>query len=308
MNEKTIATIALRDGEYEGFHQTLAEAARLIGDAARQGADLVVLPETINLIHSRDHSAPLADLALDDWQQATAQVCEAASHANVALVLPLLVRDHSGLANRFFLLDRDGANLGHYQKRIPSAGEITAGVLAGAPRPIPWEGLSLGGGICVDLYYPATVFDPQADAGVDAFLLPSMTPAGSLLEAYAVQYGVPFILGYSPWSRILDRDGRELAAGGYRSETLRAGFGSPVVLATLNFDAVTLFADFNQQKLADVQRHYGTRVRIRFDQPNCTFLLESRDSDLTVREVMREFGLISRRDYLAQLGPLPLHP
>jgi hypothetical protein len=46
-------------------------------------------------------------------------------------------------------------------------------------------------------------------------------------------------------------------------------------------------------------------VRIRFDQPNCTFLLESRSADLTVSEVMREFGLISRRDYLAQLNPLP---
>ncbi len=141
---------------------------------------------------------------------------------------------------------------------------------------------------------------------MDAFLLPSMTPGGSLLEAYAVTYGVPFVLAYSPWSRILDRDGRELAAGGYRSETLRAGFGSPIQQATINFDAVTLFADFNQAKVADVQRHYGAKVRIRFDQPNCNFLLESRSPDITVAEIMREFGLVSRRDYFAQLGPLPV--
>ncbi|SEB50027.1 carbon-nitrogen hydrolase family protein [Terriglobus roseus] len=308
MNEKTIAAIALRNGEYEDFHQTLTEAARLVEDAARQGADLVVLPETINLLHRYRQSTPLAELALEDWQNATAVLCEAASRANVALVLPLFVRDALGMANRFFLLDRDGTNLGQYQKRIPSTGEVVCGVLPGAPKPVRWEGLSLGGSICVDLYYPADVFDPQMAAGVDAFLLPSMTPGGSLLEAYAVQYGVPFILAYSPWSRILDRDGRELAAGGYRSETLRAGFGSPIVQATLNFDAVTLFADFNQHKLPNVQRYYGDRVRIRFDQPNCTFLLESRSADLTVAEVVREFGLISRRDYLAQLGPLPLQP
>jgi hypothetical protein len=132
-----------------------------------------------------------------------------------------------------------------------------------------------------------------------------MTPGGSLLEAYAVTYGVPFILAYSPWSRIVDRDGHELAAGGYRSETLRAGFGLPIVQATINFDAVTLFADFNQQKMADVAKHYGSKVRIGFDQPNCIFVLESRSPDLTVAEVMREFGLISRRDYLAQLKPQP---
>lgn len=308
MNEKTIATIALRDGECDSFQQTLDEAARLVADAAQQGADLVVLPETINLIHRRDHSAPLESVALEDWQQPTAHLREAAANANVALVLPLFVRDACGLTNRFYFVDRDGEVLGQYQKRIPSTGEVACGVVPGAPAPIRWEGLSFGGGICVDLYYPQAVFDPQMEMGVDAFIIPSMTPGGSLLEAYAVTYAVPFVLAYSPWSRIVDRDGRELAAGGYRSETLRAGFGSPIQQATLNFDAMTLFADFNQEKLPDVQRKFGAKVRITFDQPNCTFLLESRSHDVSVTDIMREFELISRRDYLAQLGPLPIPP
>ena len=67
-----------------------------------------------------------------------------------------------------------------------------------------------------------------------------------------------------------------MAAGGYRSETLRAGFGTPMQQATINFDAVTLFADFNQDKIRDVQRHYGQKCGIRFDQSNCIFFLESR--------------------------------
>ena len=44
----------------------------------------------------------------------------------------------------------------------------------------------------------------------------------------------------------------------------------------------------NQAKIQDVQRHYGPKVSIRFDQPNCIFLLESRSVDLTVAEIMRE--------------------
>lgn len=305
MNEKTIATLALREGEYDSFDETLVDASRLVEIAALQGADLLVLPETINLLHRRAHNAPLESLALHDWQQPTARLRDTAARAHVALVLPLLVRNSTGLANVFFFFDRHGTLLGQYQKCIPSAGEVACGVAPGVPQPVRWEGLSFGGGICVDLYYPHAVFDPQAAAGVDAFLLPSMTPAGSLLEAYAVTYAVPFVLAYSAWSRILDRDGRELAAGGYRSETLRAGFGSPIQQATINFDAVTLFADFNQSKIADVQRHYGAKVRVRFDQPNCNFLLESRSPDLSVTEIMREFGLVSRREYFAQLGPLP---
>ena len=81
------------------------------------------------------------------------------------------------------------------------------------------------------------------------------------------------------------------------------GFGSPVLLATINFDAVTLFADHNQEKMRDVARHYGRDVRIRFNQHNCLFTLESRSADLSVDEVMRQFGLVSRRDYFAQNDP-----
>ncbi|HEY1741822.1 MAG TPA: hypothetical protein VGG18_01560, partial [Granulicella sp.] len=69
------------------------------------------------------------------------------------------------------------------------------------------------------------------------------------------------------------------------------------------FDAVSLFADFNQEKIQDVQQHYGSQVRVRFDQSNCVFFLESRSADLSINDIMREFGLVSRREYFAQLDP-----
>jgi predicted amidohydrolase len=303
MNEKTIATIALRDGGFADLQAVLREAAHWVEAAAARGANLAVLPETINLLHRSTHSTPLEEFALGDWRTETALLCEAAAKHRISLALPLLVRDGADLANRFYVLSRDGSELGFYQKRVPAAGERLAGVKPAPPAPIHWEGLMLGGAICIDVYFPHQVFDPQIEAGADLFVIPSMTPAGASLDYCAVTYGVPFVLAYSPWSRILDRDGKELAAGGFRSETLRAGFGTPLQQATINFDAVSLFADFNQEKLQDVQRHYGDNVRIRFDQPNCLFVLESRSADLSVDEIMRQFGLVSRRDYFAQLDP-----
>ena len=303
MNEKTIATIALKDQGFADLDETLREAARWLELAAVQGVHLAVLPETINLLHRKDASVPFGDFALEDWRQATAVLCETAARLKISLVLPLLVRDKGVLANRFYVLSREGVSLGYYQKRAPAAGERASGVELGNSNPILWEGLRIGGAICVDVFYPQVVFDPQIESGADLFVIPSFTPAGSVLDSCAVTYGVPFVLAYSPWSRILDRDGTELAAGGYRSETLRAGFGSPVLLATINFDAVTLFADHNQEKMRDVTRHYGRDVRIRFDQHNCLFTLESRSANLSVDEVMRQFGLVSRRDHFAQNGP-----
>ncbi len=303
MNEKTIATIALNEAASSSLQDTLSEAVRWVEIAAAQGAHLAVLPETINLLHRHSESAPLEEFALDDWQTATSILCEAAARSNIALVLPLFVRSNKSLANRFYLLSKDGDVLGSYQKRVPTPAERSLGVEPGNDGPILWEGLKLGGAICIDVYYPQVVFDPQIESGADLFVIPSLTPAGILLDSHAVNYGVPFVLTYSPWSRILDRDGTEMASGGYRSETLRFGFGSPVQIATLNFDAVTLFADHNQDKMNDVARHYGRDVRIRFNQHNCLFTLESRSPDLSVDEVMRKFGLISRRDHFAQQDP-----
>ena len=300
MNEKNIATVGLKD-EYPDLEAVLRDAAHWVKVAADQGADLAVLPETINLLHHREDDAPLDHFALQDWRAETAPLCELAAKAGISLVLPLLVQEAGVLANRFYVLERDGTELGYYQKRVPACGEQLAGVAPGATAPILWEGLRIGGGICIDVYFPHHVFAPQAEAGVDLFVIPSMTPGGNLLDASALTYGVPFVFAYSPWSRILDRDARELAAGGYRSETLRAGFSTPLQQATINFNAVTLFPDFNQDKLRDVQRHYGKQVRLRFDQSNCVFLLESRSADLSIHEIMRQFELISRRDYLAGL-------
>lgn len=302
MNEKTIATISLRE-RYADLQEVLRDAAAWVEIAAAQGADLAVLPETINLLHTEDNAATLADLSLDDWQTSTAMLCDAAANANISLVLPLLVRDGGALANRFYLLARDGSEIGFYQKRAPAVGEREAGVESRSTSPLRWEGLTVGGGICIDVYFPHQIFESQMENKPDLFVIPSMTPGGTLLDYSALTCGVPFVLAYSPWNRILDRDGREIAAGGYRFETLRAGFGSAVQQATLNFDSVTLFADFNQDKMRDVQRHYRDKVRVRFDQSNCVFFLESRSLDLTIAEVMSEFGLVSRRDYLSELAP-----
>src|SRR5579875_2968532 len=176
MNEKTIAAIALRDGGYASLSETLEDAARWLELAAAQGADLGVLPETINLLHRKSDSTALEDLALEDWRETTATLCETAARSKISLVLPLLVRENGALANRFYLLARDGTPLGFYQKRVPALGEQTCGVKPGNTRPIVWEGLRMGGGVCIDLYFPQVVFDPQIEHGADFFVFPSLTP------------------------------------------------------------------------------------------------------------------------------------
>lgn len=304
MNEKTIAAIALSNHDYPDFQAKLAEASRWIEAAAAQGAQLVVLPEALNLF-SGDGSTkrlPLSQVALTDWQRDTRMLFDVAVRCHVAITIPVLIWENDRLVNCFFLISEEGHVIGRYDKRCLTPSERSLDVAPGQTPLIEWQGLKIGGAICFDVYYEHTFAD-QAAAGADLFLVPSFTPGGDLLNHFALHYGKPIVLAYPAWSRIIERDGKTVAEGGYRWETLRFGHGSPVVIHTINFDAITLFADFNQQKIYDIQSRYGCRVRVRFDQPNCTFTLESRCADLCVKDVMKEFDLISRQDYFAQNDP-----
>jgi len=68
-------------------------------------------------------------------------------------------------------------------------------------------------------------------------------------------------------------------------------------MATINFDRVALFGDHNQQKIVEIQRALGAKVRIEFDQQNGTFYLESRSPQLTTRQGVANFDLIFARRY-----------
>jgi predicted amidohydrolase len=307
MNEKTLAAVALSNRNYGSFEEKLAEAVRWVDFSASQGADLVVLPEALNFYRGDgDTGSAEALLAetratMKNWQERTQVLFQAAIRNQMALTIPLVVPQEDHLVNCFFLLSSAGEILGQYQKMYPTPGELEAGVRPGKNALIEWDGLKIGGAICFDCYFPQ-VFERQAEAQL--FLACSFTPGGAHLNFHAMNQSTPIALAYPAYSRIIDIDGRELDGAGYRHETLRLGFGAPVALATLNFDRVALYGDYNQQKILAIQEEYGEKVRIRFDQASVTFYLESRSNDLTVNEVMQRFELIPSQRYFQESARL----
>ena len=305
MRCKTITAVSLAPltHDYDSLAQKIEHVVRVFNDAADAGSDLVVFPEALNHYAGNYPHAKVqthfSEAALEEWTRPFAPLLDAAKKRRVAVAVPVVVRDGEIVANRFYLVDRDGSVLGHYQKSVPTPTEIAQGVTPGNSPLIHWEGLKLGGAICFDVYYPH-VFERQARAGADLFLVPSFTAGGLHLNFYALNFSTPIVLAYPQWSRIIDVDGKELAQGGFRNETLAFGYGPAFITATLNFNRVVLFADRNQTKINDVLAKYNARVRVTFDQPNAIFVLESRDATLDVNDLVREFGLVSRRDYFAQ--------
>ncbi len=310
MNEKHIAAIALSNDAFPSFRAKLDDALRWLEIAAGMGCDLAVLPETLNLYQGDGVAAAakfsIAGAALpeDQWQSQCKPLIGAAAALNIAVTLPLLIKQRDGsLSNCFFLISRTGQTRGCYTKSFITQSELRDGTLPGmAPNPtpqplIPWEGLSVGGAICFDTQFPE-VFSQQAERGAQLFLCPSLWPGGSQLNYHAFEHSTPIVLAYPAWSRIIDITGQDIAAGGQRWETLRFGFGSPVVAARINFDRALFHADGNQEKMVTIQRDLGQRVAITFDQPNCTFAVESRCPELSITDIITRYALVDRKTYL----------
>lgn len=303
MNCRTISVIALSNRDFSSLSEKLGEAVGWVELAAEQGAELVVLPECLNRYFGDGPGNPRLqtpdEYACRDWRREMAVLLEVAERRKVWLTVPVVHGQDGRLRNSFFLVSPEGEAVWQYDKLSPTPSEMEAGVVPGEASFYTWQGIKLGGAICFDTCFPENL-DLWATEGVQLGLVASLWPGGSQLNTFCKMHAGRVAVSYPAWSRIIDIDGQEVVEGGYRQETLRFGFGAPVYTATLNFDRLSLYGNQNQQQMVNVLKKYGRRVRVTYDQGNCLWFLESCDPDLAEQEILKEFGLVTARDYFAE--------
>ena len=303
MKTRTLATIALSNRDFPTFEAKLNEAARWIEVAAAQGAELAVLPEVLGIYAGDGPDNPNAlafeETVTPDWQRTTAVLIDCARRCRIAVTIPLFAEEGGILRNLFYLVSKDGEVLGRYEKNYPTTEELNEGVVPGGVSLIDWEGLKIGGAICYDMNFPA-LFQAQKAAGADLILCPSLFPGGRQVNHHALHLQLPCVIAYPAWSRIIDTNGRERVAGGYREETLRFGSGVPVYTAPINFDKATFSYVGNQEKIAPMLEKRGDKIRIEMLQEDCWFIAESTAADYTIDDLIEEFELEQLDDHYAR--------
>ncbi len=303
MKVRRICCIGLSMRVYPAFADKVAEAVRLLEHAAKRGAELVIFPETINLFRGDGpdsvEALSIGEAALSDWSPVE-PLLQAARRLRVALVLPLFWNEGGKIFNVAFLFDESGRPCGSYRKIFPTPEEMADGVSRGGwSQPLmEWNGLKIGGAICFDTQFEE-VFAAQAARGAELFVVPSLWPGGTMLNAYALKYQAVIAMAYPAWSRIIGIDGNEIAGHGERSETLRFHVGMPMIVADINFDRQSFHLSTFAAHWTEIERRYGDRIETVFDQPNCLVYLESRCPDLTVEEIKREYRMLNYGEYIA---------
>jgi deaminated glutathione amidase len=217
----------------------LREAGRLVADAARQGAKLVVLPENFSFLGATDADRVAASEAFGDGpaQRFLAETAESLGLWIVGGTIP--IRDGGDRASsRSLLVGPDGRVAAHYDKihlfdvdipgraleRYTESATTLAGTrVVAAKTPFARIGMT----VCYDIRFPA-LFHRLSVLGTDIFVVPAAftVPTGEvhwlpLLQARAIEslvyvvaagqcgehaggrktYGHSLILG--PWGELL---------------------------------------------------------------------------------------------------------
>lgn len=181
----------------------------LVGKAAGQDADIVVLPEGITVV---GNGLTYEQAAEPVPGPTTAFLGQAAKRHHLWIVAGLYERAGTRVYNTAILLDRDGRLAGRYRKMSLPDEEIEGGITPGADAPVfDTDFGRVGLMICWDSSYPE-VARRLAARGAEVILMPIWGGQEALVKARAIENQVYLVAsGYDFRTGIFDRRGERIA-------------------------------------------------------------------------------------------------
>ena len=209
------------------------------------------------------------------------------------------------LYNTLVLFDRRGKLVGRYDKVHPAKvrrhgirrprfsieSELKEGVVPGKKDqlPIDTELGKIGGQICFDANWPDN-WERQVACGAELIIFSSAFPGGRLLNALALLNQV-FIVSSTDSldSQIIDNTGRTMVTTDRFSRW---------VWAAIDLERTVFHWDYQGDKVKQIKRKYGEKVKVETFGPEALFTLEPASPEISIPKIIEEFGLITCRDYI----------
>jgi len=270
----------------EDIAARLQQAEIFATRAARMGADIVAFPEIyIHYGLPKQLWPQKAEVLPGDTCQYMSQV---ARRHGIYIIWPLVERLGERLYNSSVVIGRQGEIVGTYHKMFPTIGEMDAGIVPGTEATVFKTDFGrIGLAICFDLNFRPLI-ERLAEGGAEIIFFSSMYRGGLQLQAWAQELGVYFVSAIdAELGMIVDMSGRVLAEATYEA----------VIARRINLDRRILHMDYNWEKMDEMLAKYGTGISFEYFTREAKYAIASERDDLTVDDLVHEFGLEGLKDY-----------
>jgi predicted amidohydrolase len=272
--------------QFKGNLQAVLDhAARMLRRAAHHGANIVSFPEIYP--HFVLEGKP-ADIAEPVSGPTLTRIAEEARNNHLHVIMPLYTSENGRVYNSSVLISPKGDVIGIYHKIHPTIGEIETGITPGTePLVFRTDFGKVGMAICFDLNF-RDAMRGLADNGAEIIFFSSAYRGGLQLRIWAFELGVYIVSAIlAELGRIVDQSGTVLAESTYEE----------LIARRINLDRRLLHMDYNWDKMDAMLEKYGTGLSFEYFTREACYTVASERDDLTVDDLIREFGLMERRAY-----------
>lgn len=253
--------------------------------------DIVCLPETFNTSWVRT-GKKTRELAEEVPGPLVNRIGEYAKRNGCYVICPILTKSQAKIYNSAVLLDRYGAVAGMFHKVHPTEGEMDDGVHPGPMEPPVWKTDfgKIGVQICYDANWFAS-WRALKSAGAEIVFFPSQFPGGRILTTHAWMNQFYIVSSTGEDARVIDISGDDIASSGPFERW---------VVTPINLDKALVHIWPEVQKFDEIRKKYGRQVRIKIWHPENWATIESRDPEIRVADVLKEFGLPTYEQHISK--------
>ena len=255
--------------------------------------DFVCLPETFPFTHVDKQTSPDEKVVISEG--ALVRFSEFSRQNNCYTICPVYTRRDGKIFNAAVVLDRKGNRIGSYEKIHLADYEINDGFTCGSlfQPVVKTEFGPIGIQICYDIEWDDgwTMLRKQ---GANIIFWPSAFAGGKCVNTKAWEHKcVVSSATIKNTAKLCDISGEVIAQTGIWNPNL---FCAPVNLEKVflpTWPTIGLFPE--------IQRKYGRKVKItNFHEEEWT-VLESLSPDITVKDILKEFGLKSHEQITTEV-------
>lgn len=255
--------------------------------------DVICLPECFHVANLKRARPSLAETAEESIGPISRPFADFARRYHCNVICPIYTREAGEIHNAAVVIDHAGEYVGEYRKTNPTEGELKNGITPGPVDPpvFQLDFGKIGIQICFDVNWHEN-WRKLSNKGAEIVFWPSAFAGGEMLNglAWINKYYVVSSTRVQT-TKIVDVLGDDVVSTGRFGEW---------VCAPVNLDVAVVQGYQYMKKLDQARAKYGRKINVKTKHVEAWAALESLSSDLSVPDILREFGIETSNEMLAR--------